>query len=326
MENQKPQEPQFNEELIEETSIDTEPIGEEPVEIESTADETEVVTTDEATFDELSIESDLAQDSNAESEIESEETENVANEENGEGVESEFAEDLIETENETEEFAEEVVASEVEKEESVAESTDEQLTSDSVPVVQNGGNAISAFLANVKGKIGGAFKKWASSGLVIQSWQLAIAAVVVVAMVSGGVVLGVVLGNKDHSKGSDFNDSPVDYEWILPEGSSTKEGQIILPGYTELTFPAGEKRVDIVLPNPKVNPCHFRYTLILEETGEVLCQTKWIPPGQAVLQIELSRPLSKGEYSLVIVVDSVSLADGRTPMNGGAGKALLKVG
>jgi hypothetical protein len=163
--------------------------------------------------------------------------------------------------------------------------------------------------------------KPAAVGLLIKPWQLAVAATVVVAMIAGGVVLGVTLGNR-----SGFNDSPVDYEWVLPEGVQTNENQIVLPGYDKMTFPARKSRVDVVLPNPKENPCYFQYKLILEETGEVLCTTTWIPPGQAVLQIELSRPLPKGEYALIIAIDTISVADGRTPMNGGEQRVLLTVG
>ena len=179
--------------------------------------------------------------------------------------------------------------------------------------------------ATSKATIGKTVAKWASTGLVIQSWQLVVAAAVVVTMVASGVALGVALGNRNASQNSNFNDSPVDYEWVLPEGGYTNEDQIVLPGYDQLTFPAGKQEIEIVLPNPKGNPCYFRYTLLLEDTGEILYQTTLIPPGKAVLEIKLSRPLPKGDYSLVIGIDSISLADGRTPMNGGEQKILLKV-
>ena len=57
----------------------------------------------------------------------------------------------------------------------------------------------------------------------------------------------------------------------------------------------------------------------------MLYQSRLIAPGKAVLEIKLSRPLEVGDYSLLIGVDSVSLTDGRTPMNGGEQKVLLKV-
>ena len=175
------------------------------------------------------------------------------------------------------------------------------------------------------GESSAALVKAAAVGLVVKPWQLAVAAVVVAAMVVGGVVLGVVLGNRNNPNDSDFDDSPVDYEWVLPEGGHTNEDQIILPGYVDLTFPAGEDEIEVVLPNPAGNPCYFRYTLMIEETGEILYQSKLIPPGKAVLEIKLSRPLTKGDYSLLIAIDSISLTDGRTPMNGGEQKVFLKV-
>ena len=175
------------------------------------------------------------------------------------------------------------------------------------------------------GESSAALVKAAAVGLVVKPWQLAVAAVVVAAMVVGGVVLGVVLGNRNNPNDSNFDDSPVDYEWVLPEGGHTNEDQIILPGYVDLTFPAGEDEIEVVLPNPAGNPCYFRYTLMIEETGEILYQSKLIPPGKAVVEIKLSRPLTKGDYSLLIAIDSISLTDGRTPMNGGEQKVFLKV-
>ena len=211
---------------------------------------------------------------------------------------------------------EEVSAEEIAKEDAVAETVPEKETETPIAKEPEGEVEANTFQEEP------APKKQATAGIVLKPWQLAIAAVVVVALVVGGVVLGIVLGNKNNSN---FDDSPVDYDWILEEGGQTHEGQIILPGYVELTFPADEQEIEIVLPNPKGNPCYFRYTLVLEGTGEILYQSRPIPPGQAVLQIKLSRPLEKGDYSLLIGVDTVSLADGRTPMNGGEQKVLLKV-
>ena len=163
----------------------------------------------------------------------------------------------------------------------------------------------------------------APRGLVVQTWQLIVALVVVAAMVVGGVLLGVFLGNRKDDDG--FNGSPVDYDWELQHGAATNPNQITLPGYADLLFPADKKQIDMILPNHKSNPCYLRYTLMLEETGEILYQSPLIAPGKAVLEIELSRILSVGDYHLVIAIDSVSLADGRTPMNGAEHRVLLQV-
>lgn len=224
-----------------------------------------------------------------------------------EAVHEEFAEEPI-NEEPTEETAEEATEApeEVAAEAPVEELTVEEPTTEGITAEPQ---------AEEK-------PKREAAGLVIKPWQLAVAAVTVVAMIVGGVVLGIVLGNKN---GGSYDDSPVDYEWVLPDGAQTNPDQIILPGYVELTFPAGEQVIEIVLPNPASNPCYFRYTLVLEETGEVLYQSRLIAPGKAVLEIKLSRPLEVGDYSLLIGVDSVSLTDGRTPMNGGEQRVLLKV-
>ena len=169
---------------------------------------------------------------------------------------------------------------------------------------------------------GGAFIKLATKGFVIQSWQLALAAAVVLALVTGAVFLGTTLGG---DKGPDLDDSAIDYDWILSDGNSTTPGGIILPGYPALTFPAGESRIELVLPNPLNNPCYFRYTLTIVETGEVLYQSKLIAPGQAVLAADLSRALPVGTYTLRIMIDTFSLADGTTPMNGGVQEVKLNV-
>ena len=224
-----------------------------------------------------------------------------------EAVHEEFAEEPI-NEEPTEETAEEATEApeEVAAEAPVEELTVEEPTTEGITAEPQ---------AEEK-------PKREAAGLVIKPWQLAVAAVTVVAMIVGGVVLGIVLGNKN---GGSYDDSPVDYEWVLPDGAQTNPDQIILPGYVELTFPAGEQVIEIVLPNPASNPCYFRYTLVLEETGEVLYQSRLIAPGKAVLEIKLSRSLEVGDYSLLIGVDSVSLTDGRTPMNGGEQRVLLKV-
>ena len=137
------------------------------------------------------------------------------------------------------------------------------------------------------------------------------------------MVLGVVLGNRNSA--NDFNGSPVDYDWELQNGGVINANQITLPGYADLFFPAGQKQIEMILPNHKSNPCYLRYTLLLEGTGEILCQTPLIAPGKAVLEIELSRTLPVGDYYLIIAIDSISLADGRTPMNGAEHRVLLQV-
>ncbi len=231
-----------------------------------------------------------------------------------EQVAAESTEESVEESIETEPETEEPETEEITADEDVAEMLDESKSAEVDEATPEEPTA---------GEVKDIPAKVAPKGLVLQAWQLAVAAVIVVAMVAGGVLLGIVLGNRNYA--DDFNGSPVDYDWVLPQGSNPGANQIVLPGYGDLLFTAGQKQIEIILPNPKGNPCYFRYTLLLEETGEILYQSPLIAPGKAVLEIELSRALPKGDYHLTIAIDSISLADGRTPMNGGEHRVLLQV-
>ncbi len=248
-----------------------------------------------------------------------EQAEPTEKEETEESVETESVQAEDEITETTEEFVEADLELEKVEEESVIEESIEEALDES-EFVETDDEAIEEPFGEDTKEIP---VKDVPKGLVLQPWQLAVAVVVVAVMIVGGVLLGVVLGNRNNA--NDFNGSPVDYDWVLPQGSVPNANQIILPGYGDLLFPAGEKQVEIILPNPKSNPCYFRYTLMLEATGEILYQSPLIAPGKAVLEIELSRALSQGDYHLVIAIDSVSLADGRTPMNGGEHRVLLQV-
>ena len=152
-----------------------------------------------------------------------------------------------------------------------------------------------------------------STGFVLKKIHIFIAGVCAVVLVVGCVFFGMWLG--DHLKersGIDPNAEP------YSSGSSSAtlgEAEIAIPGYKTVYLPANSKKVGIILPNPEGNPCYFRFCLILSETGEVLYESKLIPPGMALKEITLSRPLSVGEYALDILIETESLSD-RTPMNG----------
>ena len=161
--------------------------------------------------------------------------------------------------------------------------------------------------------------KLATKGFVIQSWQIAVAVVVILVLVVGGVLLGTLLGNKN------MDDPIVDYTGPLTNNNPDDPGNIALPGYPSLVFPANSKKVTLELPNPSGNPCYFQYTLTIAETDEVLYQSEPIEPGKMVKELTLNRALSQGTYTLRITIDTFSLADGTTPMNGGVQEVTVTV-
>lgn len=158
-----------------------------------------------------------------------------------------------------------------------------------------------------------AIAKLATKGFVIKSWQIAVAAVVVIALVVGGVLLGTIWGNE----GTKAKDPIVDYTGPIVDTDPENPSNITLPGYSTLMFPANSQKVKLELPNPSGNPCYFRYTLTVVETGDVLYESEWIDPGKMVKDLTLRRSLSAGTYTLRITIDTFSLQEGNAPMNGG---------
>ncbi len=156
-------------------------------------------------------------------------------------------------------------------------------------------------------------------GLLIQPWHLIVALVVVVALIVGGVFLGRYFGSQN------TEDPIVDYTGTLVNNSPADPNGITLPGYSALTFFAKRNQVVLELPNPSGNPCYFRYTLTIVETGEEIYQSQLIEPGKMLKKLTLNQPLSEGPYTLRITIDTFSLADGTTPMNGGVQEVKLTV-
>ena len=153
----------------------------------------------------------------------------------------------------------------------------------------------------------------------IQAWQVALAVVVVLALVTGAVYLGTTLSNQNRE------DPIVDYTGELNNESLANPGGITMPGYPTLIFAANTQKVALELPNPKGNPCYFRYTLTIVETDTQIYQSQLLKPEEALETITLNQTLSKGTYTLRIEIDTFSLADGTTPMNGGVQEVTLIV-
>ena len=145
--------------------------------------------------------------------------------------------------------------------------------------------------------------------LQFQRWHLVVIALSLVALIAGGVLLGMYLVPQ-----TEIDRDAVDYPWTPPDGSGNA-GEIALPGYEKIRLPANTQKVGIVLPNPTGNPCHFRFTMILSETGEILYRSGLIPPGMAVTEITLTRALEVGNYKLTIQIEATDVNDG-APMNG----------
>lgn len=154
-----------------------------------------------------------------------------------------------------------------------------------------------------------------------------IIAVVVLLLVVGGIVAALNWGNLfggsttvENSTVSQVGTPDIDpnagkYEGSKPEDKGGEAKGIKIPGYPSITIPANQTDVTMALLNPEGNPCYFTFELVLKDTNETLYKSKLVPPGQAITNITLSKPLDTGEHNAVIKISTFSLKD-QSAMNG----------
>lgn len=108
-----------------------------------------------------------------------------------------------------------------------------------------------------------------------------------------------------------------------PKGDPNNES-ISLPGYPKIYIPAGQTDVDVAFSNPEGNPCYFTFQLVLKDSGEVLYESKQVPPGEAITRATLSRALQEGDYPATLKIVTASIVD-MSPMNGADMETVLEV-
>lgn len=108
-----------------------------------------------------------------------------------------------------------------------------------------------------------------------------------------------------------------------PKGNPNAEN-IQLPGYPTIYIPAGQTDVEVAFSNPEGNPCYFTFQLVLNDSGEVLYESKQVPPGEAITKATLSKPLETGKYEAQLRITTASIVD-LSPMNGANMETVLDV-
>lgn len=101
--------------------------------------------------------------------------------------------------------------------------------------------------------------------------------------------------------------------------------QIMLPGLGTIKLTTGQTHVEKVLLNPEGNPCYFQFRLVLRDTGETLYESGLVEPGKAIVAFDINRALEAGSYEAEVQIDTRSLEDAETPLNGGVIAVTLEV-
>lgn len=174
-----------------------------------------------------------------------------------------------------------------------------------------------------------------NKGLTLSPRGVAVLAALIVALVAGGVALGInwgrLTGQRAAASAFAPDIDPNAERWdggALPNAggpeSEEEPAGIQIPGYPSITIPADTTDVTLALLNPEGNPCYFTFELVLSDTDEVLYTSGMVPPGEMISDVTLSRPLAAGEYDATIRITTASLEDG-SAMNGANVETVLVV-
>ncbi|MEG2687057.1 MAG: hypothetical protein RR954_08070 [Christensenellaceae bacterium] len=164
-------------------------------------------------------------------------------------------------------------------------------------------------------------EKPSKKGITLKPWQLIVTILVIVTLIGGGIFAGVNWNNWFGEKApvADIDTGAHDWNNNLPnddKNSTANKGEgIAIPGYPSITIPKDTKDVQVMLLNPKGNLCYFTFEIVIKDTNETIYTSKQVPPGKAVTNLTLTKPLSAGTYKATIKITTNSLKD-MSPMNG----------
>lgn len=110
--------------------------------------------------------------------------------------------------------------------------------------------------------------------------------------------------------------APAEDERAVPYTGKLCEGNAIfyIPYSEDVVADAGTGNVTMLLNNPCVNSCWLTFTVLLEETGEILYASGLVAPSFCIESFELSRRLLKGAHSAVLAIRAYE-PDGLLEMN-----------
>lgn len=103
-------------------------------------------------------------------------------------------------------------------------------------------------------------------------------------------------------------------EQILSQ-SATQSDTISIPGFDTWTIDAGKTQATTNFYNPEKNTCYFVISVILDDTDEVIYESKYIKPNQHLYEVELLKALDEGTYQATLHYSTYSMTD-LAPMNG----------
>lgn len=139
------------------------------------------------------------------------------------------------------------------------------------------------------------------------------------------LILGILFGGMFMKNRTDIDPNAGDYTAGLKRPDNIGSSQILIPGYEKWTLKEGSDTINSALFNPEGNPCFFKYTITEKETGDVLYESKLVPPGKGITPIKLNRTFEKGNYKLILKFESFDLENTDIQYNGSDVEVQLNV-
>lgn len=144
--------------------------------------------------------------------------------------------------------------------------------------------------------------------------------VLLLSIILAAVFLALKPAQADEGSGMGLTVDPYSGTFTAAEKDDTEKessGGIAVPGWGSIRIDAGKTLVDVNLQNPIDNADKYNmsFTLYLDGEEEAIAQTGLIRPGESALKLELSHPLSEGEYDATVLVQPYRMADNSATNN-----------
>lgn len=131
------------------------------------------------------------------------------------------------------------------------------------------------------------------------------------------LLLGLIGGYLLMGDKADIDPNAGDYISSLKRPDNIDESKILIPGYGKFTIKKGTDSLDTVFFNPEGNPCFFKFELVEKQSGDVLYESKLVPPGKGISTIKLNKKFDKvGSYDAVLRFNTVDLENTKISYNG----------
>lgn len=140
------------------------------------------------------------------------------------------------------------------------------------------------------------------------------------------IIAALLVGKYFWNKGPDIDPNAGNYSSALQRPDDISKSQILIPGYKTFTIEKGNKTINTAFYNPEGNPCFFKYTLVEEGTGDILYESKLIPPGQGISPIKINKVYKEvGSYAATLKFQTYDLDKGEQEYNGSEIEVVINV-